>query len=127
MGWSRSRHSRSQVHGAAARMAAMVSPPIPAMAMVLTSSGCIPDSPSHKRKSIRPVRPYFSAVPRARSSGPGRRSEATAPVILPCCSSQTGRYAWSVPTSANRAPRGTSSATDRRRGVSSTVLIGITS
>ena len=91
------------------------------------ASGCIPDSPSHKRKSIRPVRPYFSAVPLARSSGPGRRSEATAPVILPCCSSQTGRYAWSVPTSANRAPRGTSSATDRRRGVSSTVLIGITS
>ena len=38
---------------------------------------------------------------------PSRRSVAIACSITPCSSSQTGSRAWSVPTSAKRAPRGT--------------------
>ena len=69
----------------------MVSPPMPAMATVSASSGRMPDSPSHSRKSIRSVSPYFSAVSLARSRGPRRRSEATARRITPRWSSHTGR------------------------------------
>ena len=59
---------------------------------VLTaSSGRMPDSPSHSRNSIRSVSPYRSAVRRARSKGPCRRSETTAREITSRCSSQAGR------------------------------------
>ena len=119
MGWSSNRCFPSAVQGAAAKMAAMVSPPMPAMTTVSASSGATVSSPGPRRKSIRSATPQVLPVARARSRGPARRSLAMAERSRPASISHTGRYAWSVPISARRAPSLTQLANRARRGVSS--------
>ena len=71
----------------------MFSPPIPAMTTVSHSSGPMPESPSHSRRSSRFVTPQASAFSRARCRGPDRRSLAMAELTPPWSISHTGRYA----------------------------------
>lgn len=68
----------SRVQGAAARMAAIVSPPIPAMATASASLGEISARPSHRQNLTFPSKPNSSTVALARFKGPGRRSAAMA-------------------------------------------------
>ena len=91
MGWSTRGTFRSRTQGAAARIWAMVSPPMPAMTTASVSSGRMPFRPSHRRKPILSRQPYSAAVSLARSRGPWRRSAAMAYGIFPSSSRAAGR------------------------------------
>ena len=54
MGWSTRGTRLSRTQGAACKIWAMVSPPMPAMTTASVSSGLTPLRPSHRRKAIFP-------------------------------------------------------------------------
>ena len=99
---------------------------MPAITIVSTSSGQMASKPPQRRKSI-PAVPYSCADCLACAKGSGRISEAMAQEIFPCCSSQTGRYPWSVPMSAKRLPKGTISARSCNLGCSCSCFCSIIS